>query len=49
MVWQGGYRTLGDSCQRLELDLALRLGPGETVVAPAEEVFEPARLVRFPR
>ncbi len=49
MVWQGGYRTLGDSCQRLELGLALRLGPGETVVAPDEGVFEPARLVRFPR
>ncbi len=49
MVWQGGYRTLGDSCQRLELGLAVRLGPGETIVAPDEDVFEPARLVRFPR
>ncbi|NOX30034.1 MAG: hypothetical protein GXP35_08315 [Actinobacteria bacterium] len=49
LVSRGGYRTFGVQCEQLETELSVRLGPGQTIVAPDENVFEPARLSVIPQ
>lgn len=44
-VTRGGYRTFGADCDRLQNELAARLGTAVLVVPDDENVFEPARLV----
>ncbi len=48
VVWQSGYRTFGDQCERLLAELAARRGPPVGVVAADPDLFEPMHLVRFP-
>jgi len=49
LVSSGGYRTFGVQCEQLEAELSVRLGPGQTIIAPDGNVFEPARLSVLPQ
>lgn len=46
LVWSAGYRTYGDTCERLQNALAARRGAAHTIV-PSTDVFEHMSLIGF--
>jgi hypothetical protein len=46
LVWSGGYRTLGSSCETIT-DQLRRLRPGGTAVVTSNEAFEHAWLYQY--
>jgi mannosyltransferase len=46
LVWSAGYRTYGDTCERLQNAIAARRGAARTIV-PSTDVFEHMSLIGF--
>jgi mannosyltransferase len=46
LVWSAGYRTYGDTCERLQSAIAAQRGAAHTIV-PSTDVFEHMSLIGF--